>query len=62
MSAADPRARLMELVAAQGVSLAGLSALLGRNPSYLQQFVRKGGLEDRIRTRRAAAQMRVAHG
>jgi hypothetical protein len=40
--AADPRARLMELVAAQGVSLAGLSALLGRNPSYLQQFVRKG--------------------
>ena len=38
----DPRARLMELVAAQGVSLAGLSALLGRNPSYLQQFVRKG--------------------
>jgi hypothetical protein len=42
MSAADPRARLMELVSAQGVSLAGLSALIGRNPSYLQQFVRKG--------------------
>ena len=32
----------MELVDAQGVSLSGLSALLGRNPSYLQQFVRKG--------------------
>lgn len=32
----------MELVAAQGVSLSGLSALLGRNPTYLQQFVRKG--------------------
>ena len=32
----------MELVQAQGVSLSGLSALLGRNPSYLQQFVRKG--------------------
>ena len=32
----------MELVEAQGVSLSGLSALLGRNPSYLQQFVRKG--------------------
>ena len=42
MIAADPRARLMELVDAQGVSLSGLSALLGRNPSYLQQFVRKG--------------------
>ena len=42
MIAADPRVRLMELVDAQGVSLSGLSALLGRNPSYLQQFVRKG--------------------
>jgi phage repressor protein C with HTH and peptisase S24 domain len=42
VSAADPRVRLMELVSAQGVSLAGLSALIGRNPSYLQQFVRKG--------------------
>ena len=39
---ADSRIRLMELVQAQGVSLSGLSALLGRNPSYLQQFVRKG--------------------
>lgn len=42
MIAADSRVRLMELVQAQGVSLSGLSALLGRNPSYLQQFVRKG--------------------
>ena len=42
MPSSDPRARLVELVAAQGVSLAGLSALLGRNASYLQQFVRKG--------------------
>ena len=42
MESSDPRARLMALVATQGVSLAGLSALLGRNASYLQQFVRKG--------------------
>jgi len=42
MESSDPRARLMALVAAQGVSLAGLSALLGRNASYLQQFIRKG--------------------
>ena len=42
MFATDSRVRLMELVEAQGVSLSGLSALLGRNPSYLQQFVRKG--------------------
>lgn len=38
----DPRARLMELVEDRGVSLSGLSALIGRNASYLQQFVRKG--------------------
>src|SRR5688500_13700915 len=32
----------MELVAERGVSLAALSTLIGRNPTYLQQFVRKG--------------------
>lgn len=36
------RARLLELSQARGVSLASLSDLLGRNPSYLQQFIRKG--------------------
>ncbi len=39
---ADPRSRLVELAAERGVSLAALSALLERNASYLQQFVRKG--------------------
>jgi len=39
---AAPRARLVELARARGVSLSALSALLGRNPAYLQQFVRKG--------------------
>ncbi|MGB3806244.1 MAG: S24 family peptidase [Erythrobacter sp.] len=42
---ADPqgaRARLFELSQGRGVSLARLSTLLGRNPSYLQQFIRKG--------------------
>ena len=38
----DPRARLLQLTAAQGASLAGLSELIGRNSTYLQQFVRKG--------------------
>ena len=42
MDAHDPRGRLVELAAARGVSLAALSALIGRNSSYLQQFVRKG--------------------
>lgn len=37
-----PRARLLELSQARGVSLAALSELLGRNPTYLQQFIRKG--------------------
>ncbi|MFM9935764.1 MAG: helix-turn-helix transcriptional regulator [Novosphingobium sp.] len=41
--AGDPaRARLIALAAARGVSLASLSALIGRNGTYLQQFVRKG--------------------
>ena len=36
------RARLLELSRSRGSSLAGLSALIGRNSSYLQQFIRKG--------------------
>ncbi|MEP6867750.1 MAG: S24 family peptidase [Novosphingobium sp.] len=38
----DPRARLLALSEERGVSLSRLSALLGRNSSYLQQYVRKG--------------------
>ncbi len=50
------RARLLELAQANRASLASLSAMLGRNPSYLQQFVRKGSpprLEERDRQRLA---------
>ena len=36
------RQRLLELAQAGGVSLASLSDMIGRNPSYLQQFIRKG--------------------
>ena len=49
---ADPRQRLLELAQARDASLAGLSELIGRNPSYLQQFIRKGSprrLEERDR-------------
>ncbi|MDE1914603.1 MAG: S24 family peptidase [Sphingomonadales bacterium] len=42
MNAPDPRARLLDLAGDKGVSLASLSALIGRNPAYLQQFVKKG--------------------
>lgn len=42
MVTVDPRARLLELSAQSGVSLSQLSMLIGRNTSYLQQFVRKG--------------------
>ncbi len=53
----DPRARLLELSEERGVSLSGLSALIGRNSSYLQQFVRKGSprkLEEMDRRKLAA--------
>src|SRR5262245_19463994 len=42
MVTADPRARLQVLAQQRGISLAALSVLIGRNTSYLQQFVRKG--------------------
>jgi phage repressor protein C with HTH and peptisase S24 domain len=42
MKAQEPRARLLELASDRGVSLASLSALISRNGTYLQQFVRKG--------------------
>ena len=42
MHTTDPRARLVELASAQGASLSALSTMIGRNPAYLQQFVRKG--------------------
>ena len=48
----DPRTRLLELANAQGISLARLSELIGRNQTYLQQFIRKGSprrLEERDR-------------
>ncbi|WP_114521975.1 S24 family peptidase [Altererythrobacter sp. ZODW24] len=38
----DPRERLLVLSQERGVSLSGLSDLIGRNASYLQQFIRKG--------------------
>ena len=42
MSTPDSRSRLVQLAEQRGVSLAGLSSFIGRNSSYLQQFVRKG--------------------
>lgn len=38
----DPRARLLDLATERGASLSGLSELIGRNSTYLQQFIRKG--------------------
>ena len=38
----DPRERLTELAASRNASLAALSRMIGRNASYLQQFVTKG--------------------
>jgi phage repressor protein C with HTH and peptisase S24 domain len=38
----DPRERLSDLARERGNSLAALSRMLGRNSSYLQQFISKG--------------------
>ena len=48
----NPRDRLLELARREGASLTGLSEMIGRNPTYLQQFIRKGSprrLEERDR-------------
>jgi phage repressor protein C with HTH and peptisase S24 domain len=42
MVTTDPRARLLQLASEQNASLSGLSELIGRNSTYLQQFIRKG--------------------
>lgn len=41
-SVSGARRRLLDLAQERGVSLAGLSEMIGRNSSYLQQFIRKG--------------------
>ncbi len=38
----SPRENLVRLAAERGESLASLSALIGRNAAYLQQFVMRG--------------------
>lgn len=38
----DPRAVLQQLCDERGEDFAGLSRMLGRNPAYIQQFVRRG--------------------
>ena len=38
----DPRAVLERLCEERGEDFAGLSRMLGRNPAYIQQFVRRG--------------------
>src|SRR4051795_12054235 len=38
----DPRNVLERLCVERGEDFAGLSRMLGRNPAYIQQFVRRG--------------------
>lgn len=42
MVTTDPRQRLLQLATDRGASLSALSDLIGRNSTYLQQFIRKG--------------------
>lgn len=41
-STSDPRMRLQQLAADARISLASLSAMIGRNSSYLQQYINRG--------------------
>eukprot|EP01042_Synura_sphagnicola_P024996 gene24996-32059_t len=38
----DPRATLDELIRRRGCNYSSISRLLGRNVSYIQQYIRKG--------------------
>jgi len=52
----DPREKLAELADSRNVSLAALSRMIGRNSSYLQQYISKGSprkLEEEDRRRLA---------
>lgn len=42
METDDVRRTLEALIAARGLSFAGVSQLLGKNPAYVQQFLRRG--------------------
>lgn len=42
MADEDGRAALERLIAERGEDFAGLSRLIGRNPAYIQQFIRRG--------------------
>jgi phage repressor protein C with HTH and peptisase S24 domain len=42
MGNADPRAALERLIRERGEDYAGLSRLIGRNPAYVQQYVKRG--------------------
>ncbi|MCJ8191874.1 S24 family peptidase [Sphingomicrobium aestuariivivum] len=50
----DPRARLEELCRTQRVDYATLSRLVGRNPAYIQQYLRRGTPRDLAERDRAA--------
>ncbi|MFN3944717.1 MAG: helix-turn-helix transcriptional regulator [Allosphingosinicella sp.] len=42
MAENDPRAVLERLIEERGEDYAGLSRLIGRNPSYIQQYIKRG--------------------
>lgn len=42
MTGTDPRAFLEQLIRERGEDYAGLSRLLGRNPAYVQQYMKRG--------------------
>src|SRR3546814_2812603 len=54
----DPRAALDRLLADKGIDYARLSQVIGRNPAYIQQYIKRGSprrLAEQDRARIAAS-------
>ena len=45
MTPAEVRVRIARIAKTRGESLASLSRVIGRNPAYLQQYLRRGSPE-----------------
>ena len=58
MDSIEQRAALERLIRERGEAYAGLSRLIGKNPSYIQQFIKRGSpkkLEEQDRQRLAGS-------
>ena len=54
------RAFLEELCTQRGEDFAGLSRMLGRNPAYIQQFIKRGSPR-RLASNNSRSKFRLSH-